>query len=152
MFVYIIIRLFVYFFVCTNCVLDIPDIWWLSCRWEWWLGRISNQHPEQRLEDSKAQDQDFLQIWREKLRKKKIKGKKWSDIRYCYLQYDLFFSNETKEDDITLKPKKVHSNSEFWKSMFWHLFVPNFSLGCQLVWLQSTFEVNLSISHPLPQA
>ena len=39
---------------------------------------------------------------------------------------------------------------EFWKknakkSMFWHLCVPNFSLGWQLVWLQSTFEVKLSI-------
>ena len=39
---------------------------------------------------------------------------------------------------------------EFWKknakkSMFWHLCVPNSSLGWQLVWLQSTFEVKLSI-------
>ena len=30
--------------------------------------------------------------------------------------------------------------------MFWYLFVLDFRLGCQEVWLQSTFEVKLSIS------
>ena len=42
----------------------------------------------------------------------------------------IFFSNEIKDDNITPEPKKVlNSEKNAIKSMFWHLFVPNFSLG-----------------------
>ena len=62
----------------------------------------------------------------------------------------IFFSNKIKDDNITPEPKKVlNSEKNAKKSLFWNFFVPNFSLGCQVVWLQYTFEVKVSILFPI---
>ena len=45
-----------------------------------------------------------------------------------------FFSNETKDDDIN--PKRINIIKFWknaWKSRFWHLFMPNFSIRSQVV-------------------
>ena len=42
------------------------------------------------------------------------------------------FSNETKDEGITKKPKEgnqIQKKNHTWKSMFWHLFVQNLNLG-----------------------